>query len=231
MSSGDLLCHITAARVHQHPSRARRQHVFLFTLQLAWRFPSPNLLAFSCCLASSSRLYIFEYKEECFLLPSNPAHLIFFLPKPLFSHSCEKKKNTREKQLTGRTIFPGLGFGSIAQPMQQGRRQLAVSCGQQSGNRGQADTKEAATIQPSSTGTHVLQFGSTSERPYSLPKQCHKLGTKCSNMEPIREYFTLNPTPPLQLVFFGLVHQTHRVFVFVLFGLLPFFPPSHTTGP
>lgn len=30
-------------------------------------------------------------------MPSNPAHLRFFLPKPLFSHSCEKKKKPPER--------------------------------------------------------------------------------------------------------------------------------------
>lgn len=222
MSSGYLLCHITAARVYQQPSLLFRQHMFLFTLQLAWRFPSPNLLAFSCCLASSSKLYIFEYKEECLLLPSNPSHFRFFLPKPLFSHSCEKtpeRNNLQEER-----SFLAWDSEALQDPCSRDGGSWWCPVGSSQETEVRPAQKRLQPFSPAPQGPTSSSSAPLLKDPTGSPKRCHKLGTKCSNMEPIREYFTSNATPPLQLVSFGLVRQTHGVFGFFFVWASPILP-------
>lgn len=105
------------------------------------------------------------------------------------------------------------------------------------GGRPTQPTTELGGIKPSSTRTHFLQLVSTSERPHSLPKQCLKLRTKCSNTEPIRGHLAASPTPPRHFVSFGLgcLQPTEFLFLFlfcaVLFRFPPFFPRIHITVP
>lgn len=162
-------------------------------------------------------------------MPSNPAHFRFFLPKPLFSHSCEKKKKTPERNnLQEERSF--LAWDSEALPGPCGRDRGSWPCGVGSSQETEVRPTQKR-LQPFSLaprGPTSSSSGPLLKDPTASPNSVTSWGPSVQTWSQLGS--TSHPTQHHLCSLFSLARGP-KLTEFLFLFCLGVSHSSHTTGP